>query len=117
MEFANFVSLGQGSILGHIISIPLIFPTHFPPNLTLTIVIQHRVEVGPVIKNSLPMGQSGQGGDYQEGPIQIFLLDQVVDKGHCLNGFPKTHFISQDNVRSFGPGFDHPIDTVQLVTS
>ena len=40
-----------------------------------------------------------QGYDYQKRAIEFLDLNQVCKQGNCLNGFSKTHLISEDTIQ------------------
>lgn len=65
----------------------------------LAAMIDHRVELGPGPKLSLPVGDGREWGDDQERPFNALHVN-LIEEGNGLDGLPQAHLISQDTVTS-----------------
>jgi len=50
-------------------------------------------------------------------PFDVLELSKEREQANCLDGLPKTHFVSEDAIQASLIETDHPVDTVKLVIS
>lgn len=60
-------------------------------------MVNNDVEVSPGVKLALPVCNSRQGGDYEEGPFDANTMD-LFQECDGLDGLSQAHFICQDAV-------------------
>jgi hypothetical protein len=117
VEFCDPKMLRQSALLSHISSEPLFGPAVLPSGLALLVVVANTVHVRPVVEALLPMSQGRQRSQNQERSAHVFLVEKMVQECHGLDGLTQTHLVGQDDIPSLLPGFDHPVETVELVDS
>lgn len=64
--------------------------------LTITYNLQTR---SPLFKLIQPIGESTKGNNDEIGSSIVLVLYQISNQSNGLNGFSKTHFISQDTIQ------------------
>lgn len=69
----------------------------------------------PFIKLSHPVWDCWEWHHDQERPIVFLELDQISKKGNCLNGFTKTHFVSENTIELIVVERNKPLKSLQLI--
>ena len=62
-------------------------------------VVDNGIHASPGFKLALPVANSGERDNDQEGPLDAVLV-HLVEECDALNGLPKTHLIRKDAVLS-----------------
>lgn len=62
-------------------------------------MVNDDVEVGPGMELALPVGDGGQWGNYEEGPLDSDAIDLLQERDG-LYGFSQAHLVCQDAVPS-----------------
>ena len=92
-------SLRFSSIYLRILEIHLVLLQHLPADHAP--VVDDHVEMGPGAELALPVGDGGEGGDYEEWPFNAHTVD-LFQEGDGLDGLPQAHLVCQDAVSSDG---------------
>ena len=86
-----------------------------PSRLSVLVVVEDAVHVGPLFHRPLPVLERGERGDDQERALDVFHGEEVVEEGDGLDGLSQAHLVSQDGVPLLVPGLDEPVEAVGLV--
>jgi hypothetical protein len=114
LEFVKF-TWNSGTSHRDVEVIPLIVLYATASRLPVLVIVKNAVHVGPLLHSALPVLQGGKGSNNEEGALDVFEGEQVVEEGDGLNSLAQSHLISQDGIALLVPGFDEPVETLRLV--
>lgn len=81
-EYLEFVELRRDgrSFHGDVVVVPLIVLNASSSGLAILVIIQYAVHVGPVLHSPLPVLESGERSYHQEGSLDVFKGEQMVQE-------------------------------------
>lgn len=62
--------------------------------LTILVVVENAVHVGPLLYCSFPVLKSRKRGNNQERAFYVLHGEEMIQKGNRLDGLPQTHLVS-----------------------
>lgn len=62
--------------------------------LTVLVVVENAIHVGPFLHCPLPVFKSRKRGDYQERAFYVLHGEEMVQKGNRLDGLSQAHLVS-----------------------
>ena len=87
MEFVDSVGVDDCPLGADVSVEPLIGSAGGPAFTSIHIIVEHSIQVGPLVHCPLPVLQGRQGGDHQERSFGRFKGVQVVQECSRLNSF------------------------------
>lgn len=105
----------SGAPHGDVVVVPLVVLDAATARLPVLVVVQNAVHGSPLLHRPLPVLERGERSDYQEGPLGVFEVEEMVEEGNGLDGLAQPHLVSQDGVSLLVPVLDEPVHALNLV--